>query len=101
MFYVDFSKTNTQFGLSLHYNADNSYLFVNRKEICKFEVDNKNANFPVQFCLGNIPDRFSAIESRELSLNGYVYGFSVDYNSNDKSDIVNIHKYLMTKNDIK
>ena len=26
---------------------------------------------------------------------------SVDYNSIDKSDILNIHKYLMTKNDIK
>ena len=27
--------------------------------------------------------------------------FSVDYNSIDKSDILNIHKYLMTKNNMK
>ena len=27
--------------------------------------------------------------------------FSVDYNSIDKSDILNIHKYLMTKDNIK
>ena len=35
------------------------------------------------------------------SLNGNVYDFSVDYNSIDKSDILNIHKYLMTMNNIK
>ena len=27
--------------------------------------------------------------------------FSVDYNSIDKSDILNIHQYLMTENNIK
>ena len=44
---------------------------------------------------------FSAHESREISLNRNVYDFSVDYNSIDKSNILNIHKYLMTKNNIK
>ena len=39
------------FFLSLHYNADNSYLFVNENEIFKFKADNKNVNFPTQFCL--------------------------------------------------
>ena len=37
----------------------------------------------------------------EVSLNGNVYGFSVDHDSIDKSDILNIHKYLMTENNIK
>ena len=32
-FIIDFSKANTKFYLSLHYNGDNSYLFVNGKEI--------------------------------------------------------------------
>ena len=32
-FSINFSKANTKFCLSLHYNADNSYLFVNGKEI--------------------------------------------------------------------
>ena len=40
-------------------------------------------------------------ESREVSLNGNMYDFSVDYNSIDKSNILNILKYLMTKNKIK
>ena len=87
--------------LSLHYNDDNSYLFVNGKEIIKFKADSKNVNFPTRFCLGSISDGFSATESREVSLNGNVYDFSVDYNSIDKSDILNIHKNLMSKNNIK
>ena len=87
--------------MSLHYNADNSYLFVNGKEIFKFKADNKSVNFPTQFCLGSISNRFSATQAREVSINGNVYDVSVDYNSNEKSDILNIHKYLINKNNIK
>ena len=36
-----------------------------------------------------------------LSLYENMYDFLVDYNSIDKSDILNIHKYLRTKNNIK
>ena len=36
----------------------------------------------------------------EVSLNGNVYDFSVGNNSIDKSDILSIHKYLITKNNI-
>ena len=46
-----FSKANTKFCLNLQYNNDNSYLFVNGKEIFKFKADNKNVNFSTQFCL--------------------------------------------------
>ena len=45
--------------------------------------------------------RFITTESRELSLNGNLYDFSVNYNSVDKSDKLFIHKYLMTKINIK
>ena len=76
-------------------------IIVNGKEIVKFKTDNKNVNFLTQFCLGSISNGFSATESREISLNGNAYIFSVDYNSIDKSDILNIHKYLMNKNNIK
>ena len=53
------------------------------------------------FSLGSISNGFSATESRKVSLNQNVYNFSLDYNSIDKSDILNIHKYLMTKINIK
>ena len=76
-------------------------MFVNGKELIKFKADNKNLYFPTQFCLGSISDRFSAAESREVSLNGNIYNFSVDWNSIDKSDILSFHKYLMTKNNEK
>ena len=100
-FCINFTKANTKFCLSLHYNADNSYLFVNGKEIFKFKADNKDVNFPTRFCLGSISNGFSATESREVSFNGKVCDFSVDYNSIDKYDILNIHKYFMAKNNIK
>ena len=100
-FSINFTKVNTKFCLSLRYNVDNSYLFVNGKEIFKFKADNENVNFPTQFCLGSISNGFSNTESRKVSLNGNVYDFSVDYNSIDESDILNIHKLLMTKNNIK
>ena len=41
-----------------------------------------------------------ASESREVSLDGGLYDFWVDYNSIEKSDILNIYKNLMTKNNI-
>ena len=77
------------------------YLFVNGKEIFKCKADNRNFRFPTQFCLGSISNGFSAIQSRQVSLDGNVCGFSVDYNSIDKSDILNIHKYLIAKNNKK
>ena len=85
---INFSTANTKLCLRLHYNVDNSYLFVNEKEIFKFKADNKNVNFSTQFCLGSISNGFSSTESREVSLNGIVYDFSVDYNSFDKPCIV-------------
>ena len=51
---INFSKANTKFYCSLHYNADNSYLFVNGKGIFKLNPTIKNVNSPTQFCLGSI-----------------------------------------------
>ena len=59
-----FTKANPK----LNYNADNNYLFFNGKEIFNFKGDNKNVNFPTQFCLGSISNRFNARESREVSI---------------------------------
>ena len=70
------------------------------EKILKFKADNKNVNFPTQFCLGSISDGFSNNESREVFLNGNVYDFSVNYNFIDESDILCIYKYLITKNNV-
>ena len=37
MYSTNFTVNNKKFCLSLHYNGDNSYLFVNGKEIHKFQ----------------------------------------------------------------
>ena len=95
-FSTNFSKPKTKLCLSLHYNGDNSYLFVNGKKIYKFEANNKNVNFPNQFCLGSISNK-----CRGRYLKGNVYDFSVDYDTINKSDILNIYKYLiMVKNNM-
>ena len=93
-----FSKAKAKFWLCLNCNSDNSYLSVNGKEIYKFEVRSKNNNFPTRFCLGSISNEFDSLASREVSLKGNVYGFSVDYEAIQKPNILNIHKYLMIKN---
>ena len=35
---INFIENNKKFCLSLHYNGDNSYLFVNGREIIKFKA---------------------------------------------------------------
>ena len=76
--------------MSLPYYHDNSYLFVNRKEIYTFQANNNNFNFPSQFCLGSKSNKFDAIDSREVSLKENVHDFSVDYIASDKSETSNI-----------
>ena len=86
-FSINFSKSKTKFCLSLRYNHDNSYLLVNTKGIFKFKTNNKNVNFRTLFCLGGMSNGFGATRSREVSLEGNVYDFSVDYNIIYKCDI--------------
>ena len=83
------------------YNADKSYLFVDRKGIFKFKAGNKSVNFQTRSCLGNTSDGFSNIESKKVSLNRKVYGFSVDSNYIDKFDILNIRRYSVINNSVK
>ena len=37
---------------------------------------------------------------KETGFNGYIYDFSLDYDTTDIDDIKDIHKYLMKKNNI-
>ena len=51
-------------------------------------------------CLGNISKDWSVDNMKKTGLKGYVYDFSVDYDAIAVSDILDIHKYLMKKNEI-
>ena len=58
LYSVNFTETNTKFCLSLHYNGENSYLFVNDTEIPKFKA--KDSEIVVTpLCLGHISKDFS------------------------------------------
>ena len=94
---INFGKAKTKFCLSLPCNGDNSCLFVNGKEIYKFKANNGDVDFPAQFCLGSISNKFSLFESKEVCLKGITYDFSVDCNAIAVDDILDIHKYLMKK----
>ena len=59
-FSINFTIANTKFCLSSHYNAGNSYLSVNGKEVFEFKANNKNVNCPTQSCLESISNGYSA-----------------------------------------
>ena len=76
---INFTKNKIKFCLSLHYNGDNSYLFVSGTEICKFKAKDSEI-VPYPLCLGNISKDFS-VDKVAIA--------------NDK--ILDIHKYLIKK----
>ena len=99
MYSINFTKHNTKFCLSLHYNGANSYLFVNGTEIIKFKAKYSEI-VAYTLCSGNISKDWSVDNLKKTGLNGYICDFSVDYNGIAVADILDIHKYLMKKNRI-
>ena len=97
---INFSRSNRKLCLSPHYNGSNSFLFVSATKIYQYKAKGSEIKkYP--FCLGNISGDFSANNMKKTGLNGSVYDFPVDYRTFDASNIVDIHKYLMKKHDIK
>ena len=91
MYSINFTENNKNLCLSSHYNGANSYLFVNRTEIQKFEAkDSDIAATPLS--LGNNSKDWSVDNMKETGLNGYVYDFSVDYDATAVDDILDINK---------
>ena len=100
MYSINFTVTKKRFCLSLHYNGANSYLFVDGAKIYKFKAkDSEIVVGPV--CLGNISKYWSVDNMKKTAFTGYVYDFSVDYDSTAVDDIKDIHKYLMKVNPVK
>ena len=94
MYSPNFTVDNKMFCLSLHYNGDNSYLFVNGKEVTKFKAKNSELiKYPM--FLGGLSKDYNKNSRKDTGLYGNFYDFSIDYraitNDND------IHIYLMKK----
>ena len=71
----NFTVDNKTFCLSLHYNGDNSYLFVNGKIVIKFKANAQDFKATQQYamCLGNISSDFNQTDRISTGLSGYVF----------------------------
>ena len=94
----NFTAPDKKLVLSLHYNGDNSYLFVNGKQDLKFKAKDDQTVKEI-LCLGNISEDWTHVNARKTGLYGSVYDFAVDYTKTSVDDIYNVHRYLMKKND--
>ena len=54
-------------------------------------------NFLMQFWPGSTSNKLDYVKWEEVSFKGNVYDFLVDYDAVDKSEISNIHRYLVVK----
>ena len=73
---VTFSRSNRKNCLSMHYNGNNSFLYVNAIKVYRFKAkDSEIKQYPL--CLGNISGDSSANNMDRTGLNGCVYNFSL------------------------
>ena len=99
MYSINFTITENKFCSSLHCNRANSYLFVNGTEIYKFKAKDSEI-IATPLCLGKSFKNWSVDNMKRTEFSGYVYEFSADYDTIAVDDILDIHKYLMKKNNI-
>ena len=101
MYYRNFTDPGHKFVLSLHYNGDDSYLFVNGRQELKFKAKTDQL-VKEKLCIGNLRDQWITSESGKTGLYGNIYDFVVDYKPMVRVDpIYDMHRYLMIKHNIK
>ena len=97
---TNMTEPNKKFVLSLHYNGNNSYLFVNGKEESQFKSQSLTSTKKSQlFCVGNFSVNWASAENPKTSLYGNVYDYVYEPLSDVKT-IYDIHSYLMMKHNI-
>ena len=86
--------------ISLHYNGDDSYLFVNGRQELNFKAKTDQL-IKEKLCLGNLSDQWTTSESEKTGLYGNIYDFVVDYKQiGVVKAIYDMHTYLITKHNI-
>ena len=73
--------------------------YTNKKEIYKFKAKDNISWY--NFGLGSVSKDFTKDEHSEYSLNSTVCDFSVNHSLIEEENILNIHQYLMIKNNMK
>ena len=97
----NFTQPNKKFVLSLHYNDDESYLFVNGKKELKFKFKTENL-VKEKLCLGNLSDQWTTSESEKTGLYGNIYDFVVDYEKIvEVEPIYDFHRFLISNTILK
>ena len=100
-YWRNFTDPGKKFMLSLHYNGDDSYLFVNGRQELKFKAKTDQL-VKGKLCTGNLSDQWTASESEKTGLYGNSYDFFVDYQAIvGVGPIYDMHIYLMTKHNIR
>ena len=97
---TNFTEESKKFLLSLHYNGNNSYLFVNGSQQLKFKspVNYLDRNL---LCVGNISSDWSLANGLKAQLYGNVYEFALYYIPlSGVKTIYDIHRYLMKKHNM-
>ena len=99
-YYRNFTEPDVKFLLRLHYNGDDSYLFVNGRQELKFKCKTDQL-VKEKLCIGNLSDQWTTRESEKTRLHGNIYDFVVDYEEIlGVKPIYDMHRYLMTKHNI-
>ena len=99
-YFKNFTEPDVKFVLSLHYNGDDSYLFVNGRQELKFKCKTDQL-VKEKLCIGNLSDQWTASESEKTGLYGNIYDFIVDYEQIlGVKPIYDMHRYLMIKHNI-
>ena len=99
-FYRNLTDPGKKFILSLHYNGDDSYLFVNGRQELKFKCKTDQLAKEKLF-IGNLSDQWTTSKSEKTGLYGNIYDFVVDYKQIfGVKAIYDMHRYLMAKHNI-
>ena len=77
-YWRNFTDPGKKFVLSLHYNGDDSYLFLDGRQELKFKCKTDQL-VKEKLCIGNLSHQWSTSESEKTGLYGNIYDFIVDY----------------------
>ena len=93
---INFTKSNERFVLSLHYNGNNSFLFVHATKMYQFKAKDSEIK-KYSLCLGNVSKDFTInnMKKKKNRIKGNCKFFSVDFRSTNTDEILDFYEYLM------
>ena len=84
---IKFTEHKKTYFLSLHYNAENSYLVVSGAEIITLKAKDSQIKATL-LCLGNISRDVLVGSMNNTAYHGHDHDFSVDYDATAADDVL-------------